>query len=434
MCQYTTFHFLCGASKLKITTPCASAFTNYQGLTYCRLDPQAHVNDGIQRDTTHTYGPGICSNINCRDFFGMAPYEVSNTADLLEDDEEFDMSSEACAERETRWFRCLLSTDQQLECFSTNFPVPVESMTEYAKAFLYFNHLPANEWATYFASAWDSNPDEVTWQELNPKFMDASALQAATALKLLPAWVTDVKQGVPDMNIKHSRKSSTKKSRKAKSKSVQPLTTTPHMPLYGPFKTTTHTCLPAVGFCKTCGHYHGKAHRRKPFRFHEINFAAERERFNELDGETQRAMSEAAWGEWVHARDQPFHGNDFERSALGANHDSSSFNSLFEEQRTSTSMLDGSTTNEPITPATSTFSFDIDSSASFELQQFDCDMEVFRTPEPLPDYNADGDVSNDDFPGMDLIQQFAPTSFNEGQGAQGELNMAGEWMDQMDQV
>lgn len=149
MCKFTTFSFLCGGTKLKITSPCESAFTNYQGIQYCRKDPQAHVNDGVFRECNAlTYGPGICSNVNCREYHGMLPHELSSkndASDLIEDDSEFDMSLDASAERETRWFRYLLSTDQQLECLNTVFPVPLESMTDYARTYLWLGYLNVNE-------------------------------------------------------------------------------------------------------------------------------------------------------------------------------------------------------------------------------------------------------------------------------------------------
>lgn len=253
MCKFTEFHFLCEGAKLKITSPCESAFTNYQGIQYCRKDPQAHINDGVYRDRSHTHGPGICSNVNCREYHGMLSSK-DKASDLIEDDSEFDMSPDACTERENRWYRYLLSTDQQLECINTVFPVPLESMSDYGRVYLWLGYLSVNERAAHFDETSNASPDAVTWQELNPKYMSQDTLQLATAYPFLPIWVTDTRQAVPD---RFSNKKS-KGSKKGKSASKQTRTTTPKMPLYGPFQIPSHRCNPVIGFCETCGHYRGK--------------------------------------------------------------------------------------------------------------------------------------------------------------------------------
>lgn len=319
MCIYNIFNFLCGGQKLKITSPCEHAFTNYQGIQFCRMSPQAHVHDGVPRNySTPTHGPGICSNTHCRDLFGMLPYELSKknkACDLVEDDSEFDMSPEACADREARWYR-MLSTDHQLECLSTTFPVSTESMSQYARVWLYLADLPPNEWAAHFESACNANPDELIWQELNPRYMSQFTLQTVTKLHLLPAWVTDTNQTAPDQGHRNSNSKG-----KGKGKQTQVRTTTPYMPLYGPFKVGDHICKPAVGFCKTCGHYHGKECRRTPFEFHKSDWAKASADFNAQDPATQMAIQELAWSALTHekpAASVPFHGNNFERQAAAA--------------------------------------------------------------------------------------------------------------------
>lgn len=375
MCKFTTFSFLCGGTKLKITSPCESAFINYQGIQYCRKDPQAHVNDGVFRDcSAYTYGPGICSNVNCREYHGMLPYELSSkneASDLIEDDSEFDMSPDACTERETRWFRYLLSTDQQLECFNTVFPVPLESMTEYARVYLWLGYLNVNDWAAHFDAAANASPDEVTWQELNPKYMSPCTLQTATAHHLLPAWVTDTTQPLPE---RFTNKPS-KASKKDKAATQQIRTTTPQMPLYGPFKVPSHRCTPAIGFCKTCGHYHSKDSRDKPSHWSEV---------------------------------LPFHGNDvmrrLEREMTKTGSGLSGENLTIAENANQGALPFPS----PFEQQTASNSVDQDNSYLFrqEIQDFDIDMA--DSPAFPSCYDMKGPASGFDFEQSDQASQTVP--------------------------
>lgn len=167
--------------------------------------------------------------------------------DLIEDDTEFDMSPEACQEREELWFRKCLDIDQQLEACRTTFPIPREQMSLHAKYWLFGDDIPAEEWLAGHEEAKTANPDEMDWRELNPKYLNQKTLGHVTAL-YLPACVTDTRQHQPHLRI-----------------------TTPAWPQFGPFRCKSHKCLPAMGFCITCGLYHGKEFAQKPA-YYDANF------------------------------------------------------------------------------------------------------------------------------------------------------------------
>lgn len=229
MCTYTLFTFLCNSQKLKIAAPCRHISTNAQGLPYCRLDPYAHHADGNQHRVyaAETFGPGVCANEACRAEYGMP---LGETAHAVEDDAEYDMSPDACAEREDRWFRECLSTEQQLDAMSMTFPRPFEERSVYAQTWL------CEDWSRFDIDSIDVlNPDSVDWSDLNPRYMTARALHKATGI-LLPASVTDT-------------------SGDGKKKM---LTTTPCKPVFGPFRPQSHACKPEVGICRTCGILHAQ--------------------------------------------------------------------------------------------------------------------------------------------------------------------------------
>ncbi|KAF2162855.1 hypothetical protein M409DRAFT_26710 [Zasmidium cellare ATCC 36951] len=318
-------------------------------------------------------------------------------------------------------------------------------MSVYAKAFLYFLHLNAAEWAKHFEFACDASPDEVSWQELNPRYMGPCALQAAVVFRLLPAWVVDTGQAVP-----------TRKKSKGQQTSSLARTTTPLMPAYGPFKVGNHVCKPAVGFCGTCGQYHGEEYRGKAARYHRKEFAD----FGKLDAETQRVRWEGAWREMTHARGAmpPFHGNDFERRFAGgggANEGLVSPDGEGEEQQTlmpqddSTMLRDGFDFNDadmtdlnPNAPSTQeprpNSNTNLSSTTPSSIQQ----------PTFLPNEHLH---CEQDFPAMPSIEQFNRTSnpktspdssfqaekyhsANEpSHSGQHEPNTAGEWMDTMEE-
>lgn len=141
--------------------------------------------------------------------------------------------------------------------------------------------------------------------------MSPFTLQTATAYNLLPAWVTDIKQPLP----KHITNRSSKSFKRDRSATQQIRTTTPKMPLYGPFKVKSHRCKPTVGFCETCGHYHGKEHRGKASRFHQRDYAKNREMSEKLDETTQSLVQGDAFAVMQHPGSKvlPFHGNNVQR-------------------------------------------------------------------------------------------------------------------------
>lgn len=239
MCKYTLFHFLCGGTKIKIAEPCDQASTNYLGIPFCKEDPYPHIEDAKPRQYTGaTYGPGICSNIHCRENWGMVPKDEANKhlkRDLVEDDTPFDMSPSACQQREDVWARACLDEDQQMEAYwQKEWPLPIESMTLNAKTWLSSEMVPIIDWCELWnqVQAQNPSPDDVDWRELNPKYLSQRALQHVTAV-YLPALVTDTRT--------HEHH-----------------TTTPLKPQFGPFRVKSHTCRPAGGCCKICGIYHSK--------------------------------------------------------------------------------------------------------------------------------------------------------------------------------
>ncbi|KXT08164.1 hypothetical protein AC579_8011 [Pseudocercospora musae] len=243
MCKYTLFHFLCGGTKIKVAQPCDQASTNYLGITFCRKDPHPHTDDYKTRPfVAPTFGPGICSNMHCREIWGMIPKgqaEKHLRRDLVEDDTPFDMSPEACQEREDVWARTLLDEEQQMDAYWTKWPLPVRSMTLNAKGWLFPQCFSAAEWwdITQQCSVSAPSIDDIHWKELNPKYLSQRALQYVTAL-YLPASVTDVRRHETPI-------------------------TTPMKQFFGPFRIGEHTRRPPTGFCKTCGLYQSQHKGKK---------------------------------------------------------------------------------------------------------------------------------------------------------------------------
>lgn len=254
MCKYTLFHFLCGGTKIKVAEPCDQASTNYLGITFCRNDPHPHTEDYKTRDfVAPTFGPGICSNMHCREIWGMIPKcqaEKHLTQDLVEDDTPFDMSPETCQEREDIWARTMLDEEQQMDAYWTKWPLPVHSMTLNAKGWLFPQCFSAAEWWEIAQQCGVTAPsiDDIHWKELNPKYLSQRALQYVTAL-YLPASVTDVRRHETPI-------------------------TTPMKQFFGPFRIGEHTCRPATGFCKTCGLYQSK-NKKKGKKSAPKNFSQE---------------------------------------------------------------------------------------------------------------------------------------------------------------
>ena len=244
MCIFQKSIFLCGCDKLKISQACSSTSLNAQGDVFCQNDPHAHIDDGVPREyDVAAYGPGVCCNIHCRWRYSLLPlgvYGQDSKQSLLENDAPFDMSEAACTEREDRWFR-LLSADQQLECLSMTFPLPVETMSTYAQA--HFNSDPVHSTEVLFSEA-EIKPDELRWFELNPRYMTAQQLQHATGY-LLPANIT-----VPSTTSADG--------------------TTPLKPYAGPFKVGAHTCKPRFGICRRCGENNGSRKVRDEMIAHNV--------------------------------------------------------------------------------------------------------------------------------------------------------------------
>ena len=232
MCYFTTFNFLCGCSKIKISQPCNDTFTNVQGVLCCRKDPRPHPDDKslTRKKDDMTFGPGVCSGVQCQWKHALLPlgdFGDSKKRALFEDDTPFDMSEEACKEREDCWYRNLLSTDQQLDFIGVSYPLDPETMSDFARWQLNSDK-EDSEWFfwEHFDRAWGSDRSKIRWQELNPRYMDASMLRRVLSHRLLPAEVA-----IPG-NARGS---------------------TPLKPNQGPFAVGKHKCKPAKGICKKCG-------------------------------------------------------------------------------------------------------------------------------------------------------------------------------------
>ncbi|KAK3109270.1 hypothetical protein LTR53_017654, partial [Teratosphaeriaceae sp. CCFEE 6253] len=233
----------------QIAEPCPDAAVNVQAQPFCPHDPHPHPEDGRPRPVPLelTYGPGVCGSTACRWHLGLlAPGDFgperarkrgqpsSNpNADLSADADAgapFDMSDATRREREARWFR-LLSTDQQLEALSssnpTPSPIPAQDLSDYARAFLN-PHSAHDVHALSFMESAD--PSQVTWAELNPRFLGPAELQHATG-RFLPASVT-----APG----------------------QERGSTPCRPVVGPFAVRAHACGLRGGRCRLCGRVRGR--------------------------------------------------------------------------------------------------------------------------------------------------------------------------------
>lgn len=144
------------------------------------------------------------------------------------------MDDEARAEREDRWYRQVLSTDQQLQLLNTTFPLDINTVSPYA---LYVLRGLETEGQFDEQLGLSSNPDHLDWRELNPRYLDEYGLWIATS-HLLPASVTDTRY--------HEHQ-----------------TSSPFQPQFGPFKIGTHACKPADDVCKKCGKFGTKIPGRK---------------------------------------------------------------------------------------------------------------------------------------------------------------------------
>lgn len=217
-----------------------------------------------------------------RQFFGLIPpseYLLSGAEDLAEDDEPFVMTEEARAEREDRWFRRLLSTDQQLAAIDTKFPLSLDESSQYGLCVLREFNIkrckdPArdadcddpnwreiadrddrwyHQWMSSelqlqamstttrgldLTSPYDESfgPDQLDWRELNPRYLSEYGLWVATT-HLLPACITDTRD--------HEHQ-----------------TASPMQPAFGPFKCAPHSCKAAGGSCNKCGRKLMKSSRK----------------------------------------------------------------------------------------------------------------------------------------------------------------------------
>jgi hypothetical protein len=230
MCIYSHFQYLCLHQKLKIIKACSKAYNDAHGVLTC---PDAQVSDGTPLTFGHrTYGLGVCDSIQCAWDYAILPVgDYGNdikfgNSTSFEDDTEIEDSPDACEERVGRWFR-LLSADQQLDHFKTEYPIPEHELSHAGLAVRNFPCAPA-------VTTW---LDTLRWQELNPLYLTPPMLQWCVATRILPASVVD--------------------GRKSK-------TITPRKPIFGPFQVkATHRCSTKYGVCKVCGLNIGSKHLKE---------------------------------------------------------------------------------------------------------------------------------------------------------------------------
>lgn len=144
------------------------------------------------------------------------------------------MSDEARVEREDRWYRQMLSTDQQLQIMDTIYPLNSNDISPYTKYVLRDDEHTSQQDQQ---RGLESNPDHLDWRELNPRYLNEYGLWICTS-HLLPASVTDT----------HYHKHQT---------------SSPFQPSFGPFKVGTHSCKVKTSVCKVCGRYHATKAGRK---------------------------------------------------------------------------------------------------------------------------------------------------------------------------
>ncbi|KAK3624639.1 hypothetical protein LTR56_020889 [Elasticomyces elasticus] len=226
MCLYQTLWYLCHCSEISVLVPCSQAATN-DGKTVCPADPRPHGEDGKYRvGVKNLYTPCVCESIVCQWEHGILAHgdygvdKAFKAATPLADDED------SRTEREQAWFRTL-TADQQLQCMNTIFPLSIEGASDYAKAWLRSDGEGLEERQRLRERA---VVQQLSWQELNPRYLSPRALQICTGYTL-SASVT---------------------ARGHKGQAV-----TPHLPLVGPFACGDHKCHPALNVCKVCGRNHG---------------------------------------------------------------------------------------------------------------------------------------------------------------------------------
>ncbi|KAK6428145.1 hypothetical protein LTR95_015715 [Oleoguttula sp. CCFEE 5521] len=236
MCIYTKFRYLCQCIKLKIAMPCHKAGLNSCGQLVCMDDPHPHITDNIYGDgvvrarTAHTFGVGVCGNVQCQWWFGLMPVGDYGDAKSLEDDTPIDMSDDSRAAREDRWYRTGLSTEQQLEHFSTQYTFTDSSMPNFA----FGGQSGMSPFWPFIPSPHETPARDVEWHDLNPGHLSAELLQVAVWMRLLPASVIAGHTG----------------------RTVSPL-----RPNKGPFAVPHHRCGRSRGICKLCGEFATPAHQ-----------------------------------------------------------------------------------------------------------------------------------------------------------------------------
>ncbi|OQN96743.1 hypothetical protein B0A48_17167 [Cryoendolithus antarcticus] len=237
MCIYTKFRYLCQCIKLKISSPCHKAGLNSCGQLVCMDDPHPRITDNVYGDgvvrarTAHTFGVGVCGNVQCQWWFGLLPVGDYGGAKSLEDDTSIDTSDESRAAREDLWYRTVLSTEQQLEHFSTQYTFIDSSIPNFASG----GQSGMNHFWPFTPSPHEQFVEEVKWHHLNPGYLSAELLQVAVWMRLLPASIVS---GLT-------------------SRSISPL-----RPIKGPFAVAKHNCRKSRAMCKLCGEFTTPAHQK----------------------------------------------------------------------------------------------------------------------------------------------------------------------------
>lgn len=239
MCIYSHFQYLCLHQKLKIVNACDKAFKDARGVLTCPNTPNTHNSATFG---PRTYGLGVCDNIHCAWKYSILPIgdygneKKFGKSTSFEDDTEIEDSLAAREERVGRWFT-LLNVDQQLDHFQTQYPIPEHELSDGGRMLRNFPQGAAEFMA----------PDTLSWQELNPLYLNPAMLQWCVCKLILPASVVD------------DRKSET---------------ITPRKPIFGPFRVPgTHNCPKRHGICKVCGTNIGNRKKREKVLSYRQNVA-----------------------------------------------------------------------------------------------------------------------------------------------------------------
>ncbi|KAK3649648.1 hypothetical protein LTR56_006831 [Elasticomyces elasticus] len=228
MCKFQELHYACGTcSVISVLHPCEKSYTDAQGKVSCSDDPRPHGEDGKYRvGVKNIFSPATCSGVVCQWEHGILAHGDYGVDKAFKAATPFTDDEESRTEREQAWFR-MLTTEQQLECMNTIFPLSIDGASDYARAWLRSDGESIEERQRLREC---SVVQSLDWRETNPRYLSPRALQKCTGY-LLPAIVT------------------------APGHEGQAIT--PHLPIVGPFACDNHKCKPFLANYRICGRFNG---------------------------------------------------------------------------------------------------------------------------------------------------------------------------------